>query len=68
MYICALYGCTGLSVLSSFATILLREKERAGCFTFIVLSMSRDCYCSESRTHGVVVWSAVCDCDLLSKH
>ena len=50
-----------LCVLSSFAILLKRKRERVGCFAFIVLRMS--CYCKSSVTlpRGAVGWSAVCD-------
>ena len=59
-----------LSVLSSFAIILRskRERERAGCFTFIVVLMSCDCYCSVGLPHGAVEWAAACDCDIFPGH
>ena len=39
-------------------------RERAGCFAFIVFSMS--CYCERpvALSHGAVGWSAVCDCGI----
>ena len=36
----------------------------AGCFAFIVLQMSCYCKCSVTLLHGVVDWSAVCNCCL----
>ena len=41
-----------LSVLSSFACIL--ERERAGCFTLIFFLMSCDCYCYVALPHGAI--------------
>ena len=42
----------------------LEEEEKAGCFAIIVLQMH--CYdkCSVVLPHGVVGWSAVCDCGI----
>ena len=41
----SLFCNTILSVLSSFAIILMIKEERACCFTFVLL-MSCDCWCS----------------------
>ena len=38
--------------------------ERACSFGLIVFLMSCDCKCSVSLPHGVVGWSAVCDCGM----
>ena len=38
------------------------EEERAGCFDLMIFLMSCDCKCSVALPHGVVGWSAVCDC------
>ena len=40
------------------------KRERAGCFTFIVFSMSCYCECPVTLSHGAVGWSAVCDCGI----
>ena len=50
--------------LSSFAIILKRKRERAGCFAIIVSRMS--CYCKYSVAipHGAMGWYAVCDCGI----
>ena len=52
-----------LSVLSSFAIILMRE-ERADWFTLIVFLMSCDCLCSVALPRGDIKLSAVCDCGI----
>ena len=39
----------------------LDEKERAGCFAFIVFLMSCYCKCPVALPHGAVCWSHVCD-------
>ena len=52
-----------LYVVSSFCNHL-EEEERAVCFNFIVLRMSRYCKCSVARPEGAVVWSAVSDCGI----
>ena len=44
------------SVISSFAI-----RERAGCFTLIVVLMSCQCWCSVVLPHCAMGWSAVCD-------
>ena len=41
----------------------LDEKERAGCFAFIVFWMSCYCKCPVALHHGAVDGSVVCDCD-----
>ena len=46
-------------VLHSFA-----REERADCFILIVFLLSCDCKCSVYLPHGVVGWSAVCDCGI----
>ena len=38
------------------------REERADRFILIVYLLSCDCKCSVSLPHGVVGWSAVCDC------
>ena len=42
----------------------LEEEEKAGCFAIVVLQMY--CYykCFVALPHGVVGWSAVCDCGI----
>ena len=40
----------------------LDGKERAGYFTLFVFLVSCDCYVA--LPHGVVGWSAVCDCSI----
>ena len=49
-----------LYVLSSFAIILTGERERAGCFAFIVFWIPGDCMGPVALPHGAVGWSAVC--------
>ena len=46
-----------LCALSSFASILKRKKERAGCFAFIVLRISGYCKCSVAFPNDLVGWS-----------
>ena len=53
-----------LSVLSSFAVILLRKREIVSCFTFIVFMLSCGCLCSVSLPHDSMGWSAVSDCGI----
>ena len=48
-----------LCVLSSFAIILKRKRERAGCFGFIVLMISCNRICAVA--HSALGWSTVCD-------
>ena len=52
-----------MSILVLFCNHL-GEEEKAGCFAIIVLQMY--CYykCFVVLSHGVVVWSAVCDCGI----
>ena len=52
-----------LCVHSSFCNHFEQE-EKAGCFAIIVLQMH--CYYKSSMAlpHGVVGWSAVCDCGI----
>ena len=40
----------------------LEEKERAGCFAFIVLRMPCYCKCSVALPRVAVGGSSVCDC------
>ena len=40
------------------------EKERAGCFAFVVLWMSCYCKCPIALSHGVVGWSVVSECGI----
>ena len=40
------------------------REERADCFYLNVFLLSCDCKCSVSLPHGVVGWSAVCDCGI----
>ena len=47
---------------ASFMYNVLAENERAGCFTFIVFLLSYGCNSSLSLPHGVMNWSAVCEC------
>ena len=42
----------------------LEEEERSGCFAFIVSPMSCYCKCSRNLPHGVVIWSALCNCGI----
>ena len=43
--------CAFLGVLSNFAIILKRKRERVGCFAFIILRMSCYCKCSVTLNH-----------------
>ena len=56
------------SVLSSFADILMEEREgereRAGCFTFIVFLISCDFKCTVILPLLYRGWSAVCSCGI----
>ena len=65
LFLCALLllWCALLFVLSSFAIILTREEERVGCLTFVFRTSSY-CKCSVTLSHGVMGWSAVCDCGI----
>ena len=58
MFCLYLFCIAILCVISSFA------KERACCFSLIVFLVSCDCYRSLTLPHGVVCWSAVCDCGI----
>ena len=50
---------------SSFAnTLVEKEKGKASCFTLIVFPVSCDFYYSVALPHGVMGWSAVCDCGI----
>ena len=51
-------------LVSILALQSFRREERAGCFILIVYLLSCDCKCSVSLSHGVVGWSAVCDCGI----
>ena len=42
----------------------LEEEEKSGCFAIIVLQMYCSYQCSVALPHGVVGWSAVCDCGI----
>ena len=42
----------------------LGDKERAGCFAFIVFWMACHCKCYVALPHSAVGWSAVCDCGI----
>ena len=47
---------------ANFSIILM---ERAGCFALTVyLMMSCDSHCSVALPHGIMGWSAVCDCGI----
>ena len=52
-------------VMHYFVSILvlqsLKEEEKAGCFTIIVLQITCHCKCSVVLPHGAVGWSAVYD-------
>ena len=53
-----------LSFDSNFAIISLMKRERASCFTLIMLLLSCGCCCSLSLHRGAVGWSVVCDCGI----
>ena len=53
-----------LCITVCFAIILKRKRERAGCFTLIVLKMPCDCKCSATLHHDAVGRSAVCGCGI----
>ena len=58
----SLFCCALLCVFSSLQSFWRkREREKAGCFAFIVLLMSCYCKCSVTLPHVVVSWSVVCD-------
>ena len=59
----SLFWSALLCVFSSFA-IILKKKERTGCFVFIVLQMSCYSNCSVALPHGAVGKSAVHDCGI----
>ena len=42
----------------------LDGEKRAGCLTYFVFLVSRDCYSSVALPHGAVGWSVVCDCGI----
>ena len=56
----AIQYLVSILVLHSFRS----REERADCFILIVFLLSCDCKCSVSLPHGVVGWSAVCDCGI----
>ena len=59
VYVCL---CFGMHYFVSFLVLQsLEEEERAYCFAFIFLRMSRYCKCFVALPHGAVGWSAVCD-------
>ena len=67
-FIVALIACGSFVFVLCFAiqylvSILVRE-ERPDCFNFIAFLLSCDCKCSVSLPHGVVGWSALCDCGI----
>ena len=45
---------------TSFAIVVIRKRERAGCFALFVFLVSRDCYVALPR--GATGLSANCDC------
>ena len=51
--------CAVLGINSSFAIIPLGKRELVAVYL-----QSCDCKCSVSFPHGVVGWSAVCDCGI----
>ena len=51
-------------LMMSSIFVVFRLEEKAGCFAFIVLQMSCYCKCSVALPHGVMGWSAVCDCGI----
>ena len=44
--------------------IILKRKERAGCFALIIILMTCDCKCSLALHLGVMGWSAWCECGI----
>ena len=42
----------------------LEEEEKAECFAIILLQMYYYYKCSVALPHGVMGWSAVCDCGI----
>ena len=53
-----------VSFLDLQSSLWRRERETVGCFTLFVDLVSCGCSCSVAPTHGVVGWSAVCDCGI----
>ena len=69
MYICTSNFCGSSLLKSLFYYALLcvhsnypEEEEKVGCFAIIVLPMYSSFKCSVTLSHGVVGWSAVCNC------
>ena len=52
-----------LSILCSLAIILTKKRELVALL-LLTCQMSYYCKCSLAQTHGVVGWSAVCDCGI----
>ena len=50
--------------IRKLAIILMKKKEKAGCFALIINLMSCDCKCSLALHLGAVFWSAVCECGI----
>ena len=60
------YSNCGVLCLSLFVVHCnhLDGADRVGCSTLIVFLLSCYSYCSVALYHGVVSWSAVCDCGI----
>ena len=59
---CSMFCCVLLYVNSSFAIVLMRKKERAGCFALFVFLVS--CECCVALPQDTTGLFAVCDCGI----